>query len=81
MLEVGAQPDTLLFNGQVVDGQFVGTARIFRSACGQLAYRVSGPILDGGRRILLQGEAPHVDQSCHVTGTMTDTLDFRLLDQ
>jgi hypothetical protein len=48
MLEAGARPDSLLFRGEINDGQFSGTAYIFNAQCGQVAYEVKGPILDNG---------------------------------
>ena len=75
----GVAEDTLLFNGQVVNGSYVGTARIFRGRCGQFAYRVSGPISDNGRRVVMRGEAPRINKDCEEIGSFTDTLEFSLV--
>jgi hypothetical protein len=80
MLQAGAAPASLFFNGQVVERNYVGTARIFKRGCGQFAYRVSGPILEGGRWIRLVGEAPVVDGQCRVVATKSDQLDFELIE-
>jgi hypothetical protein len=80
MLQAGAAPTSLFFNGQVVDGTYVGIARIFKRGCGQFPYRVSGPILEGGRRIRLVGAAPIVDGQCRVVTTKVDQLDFELIE-
>ena len=42
MLEVGAHPDSLLFKGQINDGQFSGTAYLFNAHCGQVPFEVKG---------------------------------------
>jgi hypothetical protein len=65
----------------VVDGTYVGIARIFKRGCGQFPYRVSGPILEGGRRIRLVGAAPIVDGQCRVVTTKVDQLDFELIEK
>ena len=79
MLEAGALPGSLLFRGQSTEGYYSGTAFIFNRRCGQLPYRVSGPILDNHQRVVLTGQAPRVGPDCRIRGHFTDTLDFRLL--
>jgi hypothetical protein len=46
MLEVGARPGSLLFRGEIDNGQYTGTAYIFNPHCGQIPFQVKGPILD-----------------------------------
>jgi hypothetical protein len=79
MLEVGAHPDSLLFKGQINDGQFSGTAYLFNAHCGQVPFEVNGTILDNGGRVVLTGQAPRVGRNCQAYGNYTSTLEFRLL--
>ena len=59
MLEAGARPGSLLFRGEVNNGQYLGTAYIFNPHCGPIPYEVKGPIFDD-ERIVLTGQAPRV---------------------
>jgi hypothetical protein len=79
MLEVGAHPDSLLFKGQINDGEFSGTAYLFNAHCGQVPFEVKGPILDDNARVVLTGQAPRVGRNCQPYGNHTSTLEFRLL--
>ena len=79
MLEVGAHPDSLLFKGQINDGQFSGTAYLFNAHCGQVPFAVKGPILDNGAKVVLTGQAPRVGRNCQASGEYTSTLEFKLL--
>ena len=60
MLEAGARPGSLLFRGEVNNGQYLGTAYIFNSHCGPIPYEVKGSILNDDERIVLTGQAPRV---------------------
>ena len=79
MLEAGAHPDSLLFRGQIDNGQFSGTAYLFNAHCGQVPFEVKGPVLDNGGRVALTGQAPRVGRNCQASGYYTSTLEFRLL--
>jgi hypothetical protein len=79
MLEAGAHPDSLLFRGQINDGQFSGTAYLFNPHCGQVPFAVKGPILDNGERVVLTGQTPRVGRNCQAYGEYTSTLEFKLL--
>jgi hypothetical protein len=79
MRSVGARPNDLVFEGSVTGQSYSGTAYIFNRRCGKFPYRVSGPILDGGRRVVLRGKAPRVNKSCRVFGSKADTLEFELI--
>jgi hypothetical protein len=79
MLEAGAHPGSLLFRGQVNNGQYLGTAYIFNLHCGLIPFEVKGPILDNDERIMLTGRAPRVGQNCRAYGTYTSNLEFRRL--
>ena len=79
MLGAGARPGSLLFRGQVDNGQYFGTAYIFNPQCGQIAFQVKGPVLDDDERITLTGEAPQVGRNCRTHGSYTSILDFKRL--
>jgi hypothetical protein len=79
MLEAGVKTGSLLFHGEVNNGQYSGTARIFNPRCGQLPFQVKGDILDNGERIVLTGRAPRVDRNCKEYASHSDTLEFKLL--
>ena len=79
MLEVGARPDSLLFRGQVDNGQYVGTAYIFNPHCGAIPFQVKGSVLDNGDRITLTGQAPQVGRNCRTHGSYSNNLEFRRL--
>ena len=67
MLEVGVRPGSLLFRGEIDNGQYSGTAYIFTLHCGQIPFQVNGPILDNDERILLTGQAPRVGRNCRAS--------------
>jgi hypothetical protein len=77
MLEAGARPGSLLFRGEVNNGQYLGTAYIFNPHCGPISYEVKGPIFDDDDRIVLTGQAPRVGENCHTYGSHTSNLEFR----
>jgi hypothetical protein len=79
MLEVGARPGSLLFRGEIDNGQYSGTAYIFSPHCGQIPFQVKGPILDNDERITLTGQAPRLGRNCRAYDTSTSNLEFRRL--
>ncbi|MGB8631977.1 MAG: hypothetical protein WCD69_21800, partial [Xanthobacteraceae bacterium] len=79
MSEAGARPGSLLFHGQINNGQYFGTAYIFNRYCGPIPFQVKGPILDNDERIVLTGEAPRVGRNCRAYESYTSTLEFRRL--
>ena len=79
MLEAGARPGSLLFRGQVENGQYAGTAYIFSPHCGAIPFQVKGPVLDNDERIMLTGQAPQVRRNCRAHGLYTSNLEFRRL--
>jgi predicted aspartyl protease len=80
MMEAGARPGSLLFQGRTANGQYFGTAFIFDRQCGKFPYQVSGPILDNYQRVVLSGQAPRVGANCQIEGYWKDTLEFTLLE-
>jgi hypothetical protein len=79
MLEAGARPGSLLFRGQVDNGQYSGTAYLFNPHCGAIPFQVKGPILDNDERIMLTGQVPQVGRHCRTHGSYTSNLEFRRL--
>jgi hypothetical protein len=79
MLEAGARPDSLLFRGQVDNGQYAGTAYIYNPHCGAISFQVKGPVLDNDERIILTGQAPQAGRNCRIHGSYTSNLEFRRL--
>ena len=80
MLDAGARPGSLLFRGEINNGQYLGTAYIFNLQCGPIPFEVKGTILDDDKRIVLTGPAPRVGRDCRPYGTYTSNLEFRRLD-
>lgn len=78
MQRAGAKEDDLLFEGTSDGKSYIGTAIIFNAQCGSASYRVSGPILDGGRRVVMRGRAPQLNNDCRVSGYRQDVLTFAL---
>jgi hypothetical protein len=76
MLDAGARPGSVLFRGEVNNGQYLGTAYIFNPHCGPIPFEVKGSILND-ERIVLTGQAPRVGRNCHPYGSYTSNLEFR----
>ena len=79
MLDVGARPGSLLFRGEIDNGQYSGTAYIFSPHCGPIPFQVKGPILDNDERITLTGQAPRLGRNCRAYDSSTSNLEFRRL--
>jgi hypothetical protein len=79
MISAGASSGSLVFQGEVVDQQYTGTAYMFYSGCTPLPFHVQGPILDNYERVLLQGSAPKVGANCYLQGYSAIGLEFRLV--
>ena len=79
MMEAGAKTGSLLFRGEVNNGQYSGTAFVFNPLCGQLPFQAKGAILDNGKRIVLTGQAPRVGRNCQAYTSYSTALEFRLL--
>ena len=77
MLDAGARPGSVLFRGEVNNGQYLGTAYIFNPHCAPIPFEVKGPILDD-QRIMLTGRAPRVGRNCQTYGAYASNLEFRL---
>jgi hypothetical protein len=79
MLEADARPGSLLFRGEINNGQYLGTAYIFNLYCGPIPFEVKGPILDDDQQIVLTGQAPRVGRNCRAYESYTSNLEFRRL--
>jgi hypothetical protein len=75
MLDAGAHPGSVLFRGEINNGQYLGTAYIFNVQCGPIPFEVKGPILDD-HRIVLTGQAPRVGRNCQTYGSYKSNLEF-----
>lgn len=71
------KPGTWLFKGSSDGNNYRGTARRFSAGMPPLEYAVSGPIIEGGNRVVLTGKVT-IRRSNGKTETFTDRLDFRL---
>jgi hypothetical protein len=80
MVEAGAKTGSLLFRGEVSNGQYIGTTYMFNLQCGQVPFQVKGGILDDGKRIVLTGLAPRIGRNCRAIASYSTTLEFRLLN-
>jgi hypothetical protein len=79
MLEAGARSGSLLFRGEIDNGQYSGTAYIFNPHCGPIPFQVKGPAADNDERIMLTGQAPRVGRNCRAYESYASTLEFRRL--
>jgi hypothetical protein len=79
MLEAGAHSGSLLFRGEIDNGEYSGTAYIFNPHCGQMPFQVKGPASDNDERIMLTGQAPRVGRNCRAYESYTSNLEFRRL--
>jgi hypothetical protein len=79
MLDVGVRPGSLLFRGEIDNGQYSGTAYIFSPHCGQIPFQVKGPALDNDERIMLTGQAPRLGRNCRANESFTSNLEFKRL--
>jgi hypothetical protein len=79
MLDAGAHPGSLLFRGEISNGEYLGTAYIFNPHCGPIPFEVKGPILDDDERIVLTGQAPRVGRNCRSYASYATNLEFRRL--
>jgi hypothetical protein len=79
MLDAGARPGSLLFRGEINNGQYLGTAYIFNLHCGPMPFEVKGPVLNDDERVVLAGQAPRVGRDCRAYGSYTSNLEFRRL--
>lgn len=74
----GVYPGTMLFTGTSDGRTYAGSARIFTKRCGELAFKVEGPIEQGGARVVLRGKAPKPGRDCRPAGWSEQTLVFDL---
>jgi hypothetical protein len=61
MAELGVSPGTLLFKGYETNGNWLGTAYVFKRGCPPIPYDVEGSLQSnyyGGRYVRLRGPAP-----------------------
>lgn len=79
--QMGAISGTLLFEGSKSGDRYIGTARIFRGACGEFTYQVEGNVSSDQRRVIMRGQAPRVDSNCRIQGYRGDELVFEIKEE
>jgi S1-C subfamily serine protease len=78
MVEFGAQPNAVIFRGQSDGSSYAGTAFFFSKRCkAKFGYRVSGPIEDDSRRVVMKGMKPVLGPDCKAVGRVPDELVFQ----
>ncbi len=81
MLDAGARPGTLLFEGERQGTRYAGTAYVFSKTCGPIGYAVEGSVSSDQRRVELDGQAPKRNGNCAVISYRDDHLVFSLLPE
>lgn len=79
LTDVGVGKGTVLFDGETNGRSYSGVAYLFNGRCGSRQYLVSGPILDGGEKVVVRGRATRLNDNCRVAGSYWDTLTFTRL--
>jgi hypothetical protein len=81
MLQAGWREGDLLFEGTARNNTYIGTAWLNSKNCGLISYRVKGPILNDGSRVVMSGRAPRRNPvNCRVTSYFVDRLEFTLIE-
>lgn len=70
---------TVLFEGRRDGESYSGTAYLFSSRCGAIAYAVTGTVSPDERGVTMYGNAPSRDARCQVVGYKQDILQFNFL--
>ena len=81
MRKAGAKPGDIVFEGERDGQRYVGTAYIFSKSCGRQGYAVQGRVTEGDRGVVLEGDAPVLDDGCNVKSTRRDVLKFNYLQR
>ncbi|MBX9926591.1 MAG: hypothetical protein K2Y05_09545 [Hyphomicrobiaceae bacterium] len=81
MLEVGATPGGVVFEGTRTGSAYSGTAYVYSRQCGRTGYAVSGTVSEDDRVVRLTGNAPILADDCRPTSTKPDTLVFTFVDK
>lgn len=76
MRKAGAKPGDVVFEGERDGQSYSGTAYIYSKSCGKRGYAVSGRVSADDRGVVLEGEAPQLDDGCNIKGTRRDVLRF-----
>lgn len=81
MLEAGARPGDVVFEGRRQGRAYSGVAYVFNRMCGQTPYPVSGRVTDDEKTIVLVGQAPLFSRNgCNVVSRKDDRLTFDYLE-
>lgn len=79
--KAGVKPGDVVFEGARDGQRYSGTAYIFSKSCGRQGYAVKGRVTDGDRGVVVEGEAPVLDDGCNVKSTRHDVLKFNYLQR
>ena len=80
MLDAGAKPADLLFQGTVdANGRTDGFSFAYKGACGRFPFKATGVSSADRKTIRLTGELPNVDKRCNITSYAHVELDFDVL--
>lgn len=74
----GVSPGSVLVEAFIRGSSVEGTAYMFDRKCGSFLYQVRGSIDISSTRIVLKGNAPLIDWSCHVFGYRFDRLELAM---
>lgn len=80
MAKAGARMGDTLFSGEAVGDQYIGEATIFNPRCGKHNFRVAGPILRNGSKVVLKGNSPRFNRKCDIVGTRRQNWSFTLIE-
>lgn len=76
MRKAGARPGDVVFEGERQGDTYTGTAYIFSRDCGRHGYPVAGNVTNGDRAVVLEGQAPVLDDNCKIKSYRHDRLRF-----
>lgn len=79
VVRAGVTSCDIVFEGEKVGDEYIGTAYVFLRDCGPVGYPVSGPVTNGGLKVTLYGQAPRRRDDCSVSGYRDDKLVFEYL--
>lgn len=80
MIEAGARPGDVVFEGYRNGQTYQGVAYIYSRACGRSKYAVAGMISDDERMIEVSGQVPLLGDDCQPRAYRRDVLFFELTD-
>ena len=76
MLDAGARPGDLVFEGRRSGNRYEGKAYSFKGHCGKREYQVSGEVSNDDQAVVMTGRVPQLDAACNPSGSVPDRLEF-----